>query len=337
MCLPKTYFVQFPFIRGFGFYAIGLSHLLGNITNGITAAWREIVDAGMFANFPGLLVAKGAARQNNNIFRIPPGGSAEVETGGLPIQQVAMGMPYKSPDAVWVGFVQQLNEQGKSLGAAEIMVGEGRQDAPVGTTLALIEQAIKPLLATHKRLCAAQSDELQLLVERFREDPEAFWRSAKRRAWNWDSEVFLQAINSNEIVTRADPNTASHLQRMLRNAALYQMAKDEPPAFNVLSIRFIDSASGSQSGPVLEPDALRPLPDPKAQAAMLPAKRRCLMRRPEPVSSNSTCAMKPMDNQQHMVDAQVKMATSKSDSETAATTTAKFQAQNEARKLKWSK
>ncbi len=172
MCLPKTFFVQFPFIRGFGFYAIGLSHLLGNITNGITAAWREIVDAGMFANFPGLLVAKGAARQNNNIFRVPPGGSAEVETGGLPIQQVAMGLPYRSPDAVWVGFVQQLNTEGKSLGGtAEIMVGEGRQDAPVGTTLALIEQAIKPLMATHKRLCAAQSDELQLLCERFREDP----------------------------------------------------------------------------------------------------------------------------------------------------------------------
>ena len=62
------------------------------------------------------------------------------------------------------------------------MVGEGRQDAPVGTTLALIEQAIKPLLATHKRLCAAQSDELQLLVERFREDPEALFRHQKPSA-----------------------------------------------------------------------------------------------------------------------------------------------------------
>ena len=337
MCLPKTYFVQFPFIRGFGFYAIGLSHLLGNITNGITAAWREIVDAGMFANFPGLLVAKGAARQNNNIFRIPPGGSAEVETGGLPIQQVAMGMPYKSPDAVWVGFVQQLNQEGKSLGGtAEVMVGEGRQDAPVGTTLALIEQAIKPLMATHKRLCAAQSDELQLLCERFREDPEAFWRANKRKAWNWDEEVFLQAVNENQIVTRADPNTASHLQRMLRNAALYQMAKDEPGAFNVLTIRrmCIRGIGFSNPDQFLNPMPQGPPPDPKAQAAMLTGQAAMLDANTRAGQLQLDMRDKPMDDQQHQVDAQVKMATSKIglQKQQLATTTAKFQAQNEARK-----
>jgi hypothetical protein len=337
MCLPKTYFVQFPFIRGFGFYAIGLSHLLGNITNGITAAWREIVDAGMFANFPGLLLAKGAARQNNNIFRIPPGGSAEIETGGLPIQQVAMGLPYKSPDAVWVGFVQQLNQEGKSLGGtAEIMVGEGRQDAPVGTTLALIEQAIKPLLATHKRLCAAQSDELQLLCERFREDPESFWRSNKRSAWNWDEQVFLQALNTNEIVTRADPNTASHLQRMLRNAALYQMAKDEPGAFNVMTIRrmCIRGIGFSNPDQFLNPMPQAPPPDPKAQAAMLTGQAAMMDANTRAGQLQLDMRDKPMDDQQHQVDAQVKMATSRMalQKQQLATHTAGFQAQNEARK-----
>jgi hypothetical protein len=337
MCLPKTFFVQFPFIRGFGFYAIGLSHLLGNITNGITAAWREIVDAGMFANFPGLLVAKGAARQNNNIFRIPPGGSAEVETGGLPIQQVAMGMPYKSPDAVWTSFVQQLNQEGKSLGGtAEIMVGEGRQDAPVGTTLALIEQAIKPLMATHKRLCAAQSDELQLLCERFKEDPESFWRANKRMAWDWDSQVFLLALERSEIVTRADPNTASHLQRMLRNAALYQMAKDEPGAFNVLTIRRMCIRGIGFSNPdhFLNPMPQGPPPDPKAQAAMLTGQAAMLDANTRAGQLQLDMRDKPLDDQQHQVDAQVKMATSKMalQKQQLATHTAGFQAQNEARK-----
>jgi hypothetical protein len=337
MCLPKTFFVQFPFIRGFGFYAIGLSHLLGNITNGITAAWREIVDAGMFANFPGLLVAKGAARQNNNIFRIPPGGSAEIETGGLPIQQVAMGMPYKSPDAVWTSFVQQLNQEGKSLGGtAEIMVGEGRQDAPVGTTLALIEQAIKPLLATHKRLCAAQSDELQLLCERFKEDPEAFWRANKRTAWDWDAEVFLQALERNEIVTRADPNTASHLQRMLRNAALYQMAKDEPPAFNVLAIRRVCIRGIGFANPdqYLNPMPTAPPPDPKAQAAMLTGQAAMLDAQTRAGQLQIDMRDKPLDDQQHQVDAQVKMATSQMglQKQQLATKTAMAQASNEANK-----
>jgi hypothetical protein len=337
MCLPKTYFVQFPFIRGFGFYSIGLSHLLGNITNGITAAWREIVDAGMFANFPGLLVAKGAARQNNNIFRIPPGGAAEVETGGLPIQQVAMGMPYKSPDAVWVGFVQQLNTEGKSLGGtAEIMVGEGRQDAPVGTTLALIEQAIKPLLATHKRLCAAQSDELQLLCERFREDPEAFYRSLKRGAYDWDAEVLLQALNENEIVAKADPNTASHLQRMLRNAALYQMAKDEPGAFNVLAIRrmCIRGIGFSNPDQYLNPAPSGPPPDPKAQAAMLGAQADMLDAQTRSGQLQLDTRNAPMEAQSKQVEAQTKIQTSQMalQKQQLATKTAGFQAQNEARK-----
>jgi hypothetical protein len=286
MCLPKTWFVQFPFIRGFGFYAIGLSHLLGNLTNGITAAWREFVDAGMFANFPGLLVAKGAGRQNNNIFRVPPGGAAEIETGGLPVQQVAMGLPYKSPDAVFVGFIQQLESTGQRLGGtADLMVGEGRQDAPVGTTLALIEQAIKPLMATHKRLCAAESDELQLLVERFREDPQSFVRASQQSKpkvkpnarqpsrTDWDESLFLQAINENKIVTRADPNTASHLQRMLRNAALYQIAKDDPQAFNVKRIRTICIRGIGFADPdqYLNQNPSPPPPDPKAQADQLSA------------------------------------------------------------------
>jgi hypothetical protein len=286
LCLPKTHFIQFPFIRGFGFYGIGLSHLLGNLTNGITAAWREFIDAGMFANFPGLLVAKGAGRQNNNIFRVPPGGAAEVETGGLPIQQIAMGMPYKSPDAVFVGFVQSLNQEGQRLGGtADVMVGEGRQDAPVGTTLALIEQAIKPLMATHKRLCAAQSDELQLLVERFREDPQSFIRASQQSKpakkpnaqqpsrLNWDESLFLQAINENQIVTRADPNTASHLQRMLRNAALYQMAKDDPASFNVTQVRTVCIRGIGYSNPqqFLNQNPTGPPPDPKAIAAQTSA------------------------------------------------------------------
>jgi hypothetical protein len=286
MCLPKTWFVQYPFIRGFGFYAIGLSHLLGNLTNGITATWREFIDAGMYANFPGLLVAKGAGRQNNNIFRVPPGGAAEVETGGLPIQQIAMPLPYKSPDAVFVGFIQQIESTGQRLGGtADVMVGEGRQDAPVGTTLALIEQAIKPLMATHKRLCGAQSDELQLLVERFREDPDSFIRASKQSKpktkanarqpsrMDWDEEVFLQAINENQIVTRADPNTASHLQRMLRNAALYQIAKDEPTAFNVKRIRQVCIRGIGFADPdqFLNQDPTPQAPDPKAEAERVSA------------------------------------------------------------------
>jgi len=337
LCLPKTYFVQYPFIRGFGFYAIGLSHLLGNMTNGITAAYREIVDAGMFSNFPGLIIAKGAARQNNNIFRVPPGGSAEIETGGLPINQVVMGMPYKTPDAVFTQFIDALNSQGKSLGGtAEIMVGEGRQDAPVGTTLALIEQAIKPLLATHKRLCAAQSDELQLLCDRLREDPAALWRFNKRPYARWDDQLVIQALNSNEIVTRADPNTASHVQRMLRNAALYQMAKDDPSAFNVVVIRrtCIRGIGFANPDNFLNSNPQPPPPDPKAQAAQLGAQADMLDAQTRAQQLQLDQQNQPLEMQRAQLDSSTKIQTSQMNlhKQQLATKTAEFQAQNEARK-----
>lgn len=274
LCMPKDYFVQFPFIRGFGFYAIGLSHMLGNMTNGLTAAWREFIDSGMFANFPGFLYAKTAGRQNSNEFHVPPGGGAPIETGGLPIQQAVMPLPYKSPDAVFVGFIDNVGQTGQRLGGtAEVTVGEGRQDAPVGTTLARIEQAAKPMMAVHKRLHTAQADEFQLLVARFREDPEAFWRFNKKPANAWTKEQFLQALDNYNLVPQADPNTYSHLQRVNRNAALYQLAKDNPPAFNQRAI-YTTTLKGmgySQPDQFLADAPAQPAPDPKVIAAQTAA------------------------------------------------------------------
>jgi hypothetical protein len=336
MCLPKTFFVQFPFIRGFGFYGIGLSHLLGNITNGVTAAYREFIDAGMFSNFPGLLAAKGAGRQDNSVIRVPPGGVKEIETGGLPIQQVVMGMPYKSPDATFVSFIQSLNQEGQRLGGtAEVMVGEGRQDAPVGTTLALIEQAIKPLLATHKRLCAAMSDELQLLVQRFREDPEALLRHQKPSTTgpSWDEALLMKALGSYTIVARADPNTASHLQRMLRNAALYMMAKDDPGAFNVTAVRTtcIRGIGFANPAQYLNQNPQPPPPNPKDQAAMIEAQASMLDAQSKQGQLQLDARNAPLEAQAKQQDASAKIQVAGMNlkKQALATHTSALQAQNE--------
>jgi len=86
----KKRFVKYTFVPGMGFYDIGLLHILGNTTNAITAAWRELLDAGMYNNFPGFLMADTGARQNTNIFRVPPGGAALVKTGNMPLTQAIM-------------------------------------------------------------------------------------------------------------------------------------------------------------------------------------------------------------------------------------------------------
>ena len=134
-------FVKYQFVPGMGFYDIGLLHILGNTTNAVTAAWREMLDAGMYANFPGFLMADSGARQNTNIFRVPPGGGALIKTGGLPIGQAVMPLPYKEPGASMMTLVTNMAETGMRVGGtSELPVGEGRQDAPVGTTIALIER-----------------------------------------------------------------------------------------------------------------------------------------------------------------------------------------------------
>jgi hypothetical protein len=233
----RRVFVKYPFVPGLGFYDIGLLHILGNTTNAITAAWRELLDAGMFAAFPGFLMADQGARQNTNIFRVPPGGSATVKTNGMRITDAIMPLPYKEPSGALMTMAENISQYGQRLGGtAELAVGEGRQDAPVGTTLAMIDQATKVLNSVHKRLHAAQSEEFQLLKECFRENPESFWQRNNAPAYPWDQETFLQALENHYLVPQADPNTASQTQRMMKTMALIQMASQAPDMYDLQAV-----------------------------------------------------------------------------------------------------
>ena len=231
-------FVKYTFVPGFGFYDIGLLHILGNTTNAITAAWREMLDSGMYANFPGFLMADTGARQNTNIFRVPPGGGALVKTGGAPIREAIMPLPYQTTGmAALMGLVSDMAQTGQRIGGtSEQQVGEGRAEAPVGTTLAMIEQATKVMNAVHKRLHAAQSEEFRLLMEVFKEHPESFWQRGCKSGTSWDEATFLAALNSCDLVPQADPNTASHGQRVMKIMALKQLQAASPSMYDPIAI-----------------------------------------------------------------------------------------------------
>jgi hypothetical protein len=233
----RSNFIKYTFVPGMGFYDIGLLHILGNTTNAVTAAWREMLDAGMYANFPGFLMADTGARQNTNIFRVPPGGGALVKTGGMPINQAIMPLPYKEAGAGLMNLVTNIVETGQRVGGtAEVAVGEGRQDAPVGTTIALIDQATKVLNSVHKRMHAAQAAEFQLLVRCFREHPDSFWKRCRKPSIQWSEAVFMQAVNDCELVPQADPNTASHTQRVMKIMALKQLQQQNPAMYDPKAI-----------------------------------------------------------------------------------------------------
>ena len=233
----KRRFVKYTFVPGMGFYDIGLLHILGNTTNAITAAWRELLDAGMYNNFPGFLMADTGARQNTNIFRVPPGGGALVKTNGMPINQAIMPLPYKEPSGALMNLVVQMAETGMRVGGtSEVMVTEGKPDAPVGTTLAMIEQAQKVLNSVHKRLHAAQSEEFEMLVECFKDHPESFWQKRRKAAYPWDEKTFLDALDNYYFTPQADPNTSSQTQRLMKVLALKQLVATNPALYDPIAV-----------------------------------------------------------------------------------------------------
>lgn len=273
-CLAKRFFVQFPFIRGLGFYGIGFIHLLGNIATTLTAGWRETVDAGMFASFPGFLVSKGASRQLTNNLRVPPGGSVAIDLGPQQdIRSVVMPLPYKDPGAGFIAFLEHVSQEGQRLGAtAEVNVGEGKQDAPVGTTLALIEQATKVIDSVHKRLHQAQSEEFGLLKERFREDPEAFWRHRKT-VHPWQKEEFIKALDNYNLVPVADPNNPTSLHRMAKAHAIMQLSAAAPQLYNAQSVHTkVLRMMGIDPEGLFNAQPTAPPPDPRMEAIKEKAK-----------------------------------------------------------------
>jgi hypothetical protein len=236
----RVSFVKYPFVPGFGFYDIGLLHILGNTTNAVTAAWREMLDNGMFANFPGFLIAKSATRQQTTVLRIPPGAGQQVDTNGMKIQDAVMKLPYEtSGQAALQGLAGEMAATGQRLGGtAEIATGEGKSDAPVGTTLALIDQATKIENSVHRRMHASQAAEFALLVRCFKEHPQSFWQRKGKSEYPWDEATFMQALALCEakLVPQADPNTASHTQRLMRVVALKQLQGATPQQYDGIAV-----------------------------------------------------------------------------------------------------
>ncbi len=274
-CLRKRTFVPFPFVQTFGLYGTGLLQILGNATAALTAAWRELLDAGMFSNFPGFLYAKNGSRQVANNFRVPPGGGAPVDVStGMKLSDAIMPLPYKGPDVATMQLVENVASTGQRLGGtAEVQVGEGNQEAPVGTTLAMIEQAAKVLDAVHKRIHTAVALELKLLRDLFVEDPEALWRGTPNRS-GWNAETVIAALNNTDLQPRSDPNTPSSTHRMMKGVALVQLNQAFPGVFDqkALAVRLLGmlKIEDGQSllAPPQPPSAAQPSPEMiKAQTA----------------------------------------------------------------------
>lgn len=275
--IRRRTFVPFGFAPTFGFYCTGLLQILGNATSALTGAWRLLLDAGMFSNFPGFLYAKNGAKQANNTFRVPPGGGAPVDVpGGVKLADAIMPLPYKEPSQTLIALTQTIGAAGQKLGGtAELPTAEGKADVPVGTMLAAIEQAGKILNAVHTRLHDAQSIELELILDHLRQHPEALYRPDPDQPL-WTMDAVKQALANYNLVPRSDPNTPSHAHRLMKAIALGTVAQQTPPgvfdpkkiATRVLQMMQIDDVDDLFLPP--PPPGAAPPPNPeeiKAQSA----------------------------------------------------------------------
>jgi hypothetical protein len=229
----KEVFVEYVFVPAFPGVNLGLLHILGNASRALTAAWRIALDNGMLANFPGGIMARSTGKQQTTNIRVGPGQVAPMDVDGVPLNQAFMPLPYRDVTGGFVQIIQNVEQVAQRLGGtAETAVGEGRQDAPVGTTIAMIEQATKVLNAVHKRMHNAQQKEFALLKELFRRDPQALWRSNKNPSFSRDVARLQEALENKDIVPKADPNTASQTLRIQKAIAIYTLAQQNPQAFD---------------------------------------------------------------------------------------------------------
>jgi len=231
-CTRIRMYVRYPYIPGPGFYGTGMLGVVGNSSAAMTAAWREALNAGMMANFPGGFISKKAVRGKdggnpNTTFTMGPGEFAPIETGDMPIAQVVTGMPYKDITAGLLTLMDKITEQSKSAGqSAEVPAAEGIANVPVGSMLAQIEQATKVMAAAHKGMHQAQSEEIQMISDLFRRHPDDLIKSdGDSPIADWSSDQLIQALTNTKLVPVSDPNVPSHIHRVAKALGLVQLAQ----------------------------------------------------------------------------------------------------------------
>lgn len=286
----KVKIVHYPLIPGLGFLAYGFIHLLGNTTRALTASTRLLIDAGQFSCFPGFLLAKGGSKQATNDLRVSPGTGKEIDTMGKPIGDVVMKLPYNEPSSALMNLIKQAADDGMRLGgAAQIPVGEGRADVPVGTMLMAIEQTTKIMGAVHKRNHQAFALELKNLRDLFIEDPTALWKLATNPARQWQT---AEEFADKDLVPASDPNVPSQMHRIMIATGLVQMASS-PTGMQIYNQIAVHERALRVLG-VSDPGSLFNAPPPPGQPS------------PEQQQQAAELALKQAQVQQKSQDTQVK-------------------------------
>ena len=220
------YFVHFKFLPGLGFYGFGLTHMIGGLSKASTSILRQLIDAGTLANLPAGFKTRGIRIRDEDT-PIQPGEFRDVDAPGGSLRESIQPLPFKEPSATLLNLLGILVDGGKKFASiAEINTGKGNPNAPVGTTLALLERSTKVLSAIHKRLHNSQKKEFKLLAQVFKEylPPEYPYAIAGGNA-----QIKLQDFDERiDIFPISNPDIFSQSQRIAMAQEMMALVQSNP-------------------------------------------------------------------------------------------------------------
>ena len=254
------YFVHFKFLHGLGFYGFGLIHMLGGLSRTATSVLRQLIDAGTLANLPAGYKARGM-RIRDQEEPLQPGEFRDVDVTGTSIRESLLPLPFKEPSQTLFQLLGFAVDAGKSFSAiADMKMGEGNEQNPVGTTLALLERGTKVMSAIQKRLYYGQRKEFNLLARSIKlyTPPQYPYMVAGGNRFIKQAD-FDDRI---DILPVADPNIFSMTQRITLAQQQLQLAQSNPQLHNIReAYRRMYTAMGVDNvDQLLKPDPSQPMP-----------------------------------------------------------------------------
>ena len=230
------YFVHYKFLPGFGFYGLGLIHTIGGLSRTATAALRQLIDAGTLSNLPAGFKARGL-RIRDDDDPLQPGEFRDVDAPGGAIRDSLMPLPFKGPDQVLfqlLGFVVDAGRRFATI--TDMKVGDGNQQAAVGTTIAMLEQGSRVMSAVHKRLHYATRVEFKLLAKVMSESLPAEYPYSVE---GFDSSIKAEDFDDKvDVIPVSNPNVFSQAQRITLAQTKMQLAAQAPEMHNMYEVYY---------------------------------------------------------------------------------------------------
>ena len=228
--LRRMHFVHYQYLPGLGFYGFGLIHMIGGLAKSATSILRQLVDAGTLSNLPGGLKARGLRIKGDDT-PIMPGEFRDVDVPGGAIRDSITFLPYKEPSATLFALLGNIVEEGRRFASmADMNASDMNSQAPVGTTLALLERNQKVMTAVQARLHASMRKEFNILVGIVRDFTDPSY------PYETDEEEFIKAEDFDDkvdVLPVSDPNAATMAQRIMQYQAAMQLAQSAPDMYNL--------------------------------------------------------------------------------------------------------